>query len=319
MHIEELGDRDCEGGGGGEEEKSILGVYGGRIGLVDAKMVAVGVGARVLFYPTLMYNVLRNMIQPEFHWWDRVDEFLLLGAVPFPSDVPRLKQIGVRGVITLNEPFETLVPTSLYSAHGIEHLLIPTRDYLFAPSFEDICQAVEFIHRHTVCGETTYVHCKAGRGRSTTIVLCYLVRHKLMTPTAAYEYVKLIRPRVLLSCAQWKAVEDYYHSRVQKIGKPIHTKDLIVNSPLLLSTGKFVAFDEASFIVVSRSDLDGYDKDDEENNIGNAIWAELRLVYRMQFAGQAALARLSYLWIGCNAREKTSSSTGIPIPVYCEG
>ena len=24
-------------------------------------------------------------------------------------------------------------------------------------------------------GKTTYVHCKAGRGRSTTIVLCYLV------------------------------------------------------------------------------------------------------------------------------------------------
>lgn len=24
-------------------------------------------------------------------------------------------------------------------------------------------------------GKTTYVHCKAGRGRSTTVVLCYLV------------------------------------------------------------------------------------------------------------------------------------------------
>jgi atypical dual specificity phosphatase len=38
----------------------------------------------------------------------------LLGAVPFSSDVPRLKQLGVRGVVTLNEPYETLVPTSLY-------------------------------------------------------------------------------------------------------------------------------------------------------------------------------------------------------------
>jgi hypothetical protein len=41
-------------------------------------------------------------------------QFILLGAVPFPSDVPRLKQLGVRGVVTLNEPYETLVPTSLY-------------------------------------------------------------------------------------------------------------------------------------------------------------------------------------------------------------
>ena len=45
---------------------------------------------------------------------DYIFQFLLLGAVPFPKDVPRLKQLGVGGVITLNEPYETLVPTSLY-------------------------------------------------------------------------------------------------------------------------------------------------------------------------------------------------------------
>ncbi|GMH30508.1 hypothetical protein Nepgr_032351 [Nepenthes gracilis] len=43
------------------------------------------------------------------------------------------------------------------------------------------------------CGKTTYVHCKAGRGRSTTVVLCYLVELKHMTPDAAYEYVRFIR------------------------------------------------------------------------------------------------------------------------------
>lgn len=39
---------------------------------------------------------------------------MLLGAVPFQSDVKRLKELGVSGVVTLNEPYETLVPTSLY-------------------------------------------------------------------------------------------------------------------------------------------------------------------------------------------------------------
>jgi hypothetical protein len=32
-------------------------------------------------------------------------------------------------------------------AHGIDHLVIPTRDYLFAPPLEDICRAIDFIHR----------------------------------------------------------------------------------------------------------------------------------------------------------------------------
>lgn len=176
---------------------------------VDAKRALVGAGARILFYPTLLYNVLRNKIESEFRWWDEVDQFLLLGAVPFPKDVPRLKQLGVGGVITLNEPYETLVPSSLYHAYEIDHLVIPTRDYLFAPSFVDINRAVDFIHHNSSCGRTTYVHCKAGRGRSTTIVLCYLVRYKHMTPCDALEYVRSRRPRVLLAPSQWKAVQEY--------------------------------------------------------------------------------------------------------------
>ncbi|KAI3742093.1 hypothetical protein L1987_59773 [Smallanthus sonchifolius] len=180
---------------------------------VDAKRALVGAGARILFYPTLLYNVFRNKIQSEFRWWDQIDQFLLLGAVPFPKDVPRLKQINVGGVITLNEAYETLVPTSLYHAHDIDHLVIPTRDYLFAPSFVDIDRAVNFIHKNATRGRTTYVHCKAGRGRSTTIVLCYLVEYKNMTPVSALEYVRSRRPRVLLAPSQWKAVQEYKHWR----------------------------------------------------------------------------------------------------------
>ncbi|XP_057966960.1 phosphatidylglycerophosphate phosphatase PTPMT2-like [Malania oleifera] len=191
------------------ERDSAVCEHGKQMVRVDAKRALVGAGARILFYPTLLYNVFRNKIQAEFRWWDEIDQFLLLGAVPFPKDVPRLKQLGVGGVITLNEPYETLVPTSLYLANGIDHLVIPTRDYLFAPSFVDISQAVDFIHKNASCGRTTYVHCKAGRGRSTTIVLCYLVQYKQMTPAAALEYVRSRRPRVLLAPSQWKAVQEF--------------------------------------------------------------------------------------------------------------
>ncbi|KAH9301496.1 hypothetical protein KI387_013079, partial [Taxus chinensis] len=104
----------------------------------------------------------------------------------------------------------------LYTDQGIKHLAIPTRDYLFAPSFEDIQRAVDFIHENAICGKTTYVHCKAGRGRSTTIVLCYLVKYKQMTPDDAYAYVRSKRPRVLLAASQWKAVQDYTKRIKQK-------------------------------------------------------------------------------------------------------
>ncbi|CAF2102422.1 unnamed protein product [Brassica napus] len=199
-----------------------------------AKRAVIGAGGRILFYPTLLYNLLRFKLQSEFRWWDQIDEFLLMGAVPFRKDVPRLKQLGVGGVITLNEPFETLVPSSMYNAYEMDHLVIPTRDYLFAPSIADITRAVNFIHQKALLGKTTYVHCKAGRGRSTTVVLCYLVsplikfhiplislgwsikeccisqiEHKSMTVAAAFEHVRSIRPRVLLHPSQRKVVEEF--------------------------------------------------------------------------------------------------------------
>lgn len=145
MYIEEL----KEGEVVNREEQFCDDTFQGPLAVLDTKRALVGAGARALFYPTLLYNVVRNKIQAEFRWWDRVDEFILLGAVPFPADVPRLKALGVAGVVTLNEPYETLVPTSLYLDHGINHLVIPTRDYLFAPSDGDIDRAIEFIHGQT--------------------------------------------------------------------------------------------------------------------------------------------------------------------------
>ncbi|KAG9456495.1 hypothetical protein H6P81_001003 [Aristolochia fimbriata] len=206
------------------------------------KRVLVGAGARVLFYPTLLYNVVRNKIEAEFRWWDRVDQFLLFGAVPFPKDVPRLKQLGVRGVITLNESYETLVSTSLYNAYGIDHLVIPTRDYLFAPSLEDIGRAVDFIHKNASHGRTTYVHCKAGRGRSTTIVLCYLAEHKHMTPDSALQFVQSIRPRVLLARSQRKAVQEYWKRKSDHFAIPSCTLSLPSSDEVLITDEDLVGY-----------------------------------------------------------------------------
>ncbi|KAH7863607.1 hypothetical protein Vadar_019839 [Vaccinium darrowii] len=40
----------------------------------DAKRAIVGAGARILFYPTLLYNAFRSRIQAEFRWWDEIDQ-----------------------------------------------------------------------------------------------------------------------------------------------------------------------------------------------------------------------------------------------------
>jgi atypical dual specificity phosphatase len=46
----------------------------GRRGQRKVKEAAVGAAARALFYPTLLYNVVRSKVQAEFRWWDEVDQ-----------------------------------------------------------------------------------------------------------------------------------------------------------------------------------------------------------------------------------------------------
>lgn len=70
MYIEELKEGDSESG-----EQQVCGdLCEGAVVVWDPKRLLVGAGARALFYPTLLYNVVRNKIQSEFRWWDRVDE-----------------------------------------------------------------------------------------------------------------------------------------------------------------------------------------------------------------------------------------------------
>lgn len=104
-----------------------------------------------------------------------------------------------------------------------------------------------------------------------------------MTPDAAYEYVKSIRPRVRLASSQWQAVQDCYNL------------DRVKKQP------NFEAFDDAAVVLVTEQDLEGYKESFDSGLARNRnILAELSFIYRAQFASQATIARLSCLWLGCN-------------------
>ncbi|CAL9137546.1 unnamed protein product [Musa acuminata var. zebrina] len=182
---------------------------------------------------------------------------------------------------------------------------MPTRDYLFASSLGDICQAVDFIHYLHAIVMNTFLQLSFEFVKWLTKVLAVAVQNKNMTPiTVVYQNVKLTRPRVVLASSQWKAVQDFYHLRVQKKGRSIYSENLVVKAQMLLFSRNLGAFD-----------LDGYDGSIEAGRVGNAVWAELRLMYRLQIARQAAaLARLSHFWIKCHAH-RSSSEMNIAIKV----
>ena len=140
------------------------------------------------------------------HWWDRIDDGVILGAMPMASDAVKLKQEGVTGVINMCQEYAG--PIAKYQELGIEQLHLPTIDFQ-PPSLDDIRRGVSFIHRHVQQHGTVYIHCKAGRARSATVLLCYLVAHQGMTPQQAQSLMLEKRPHVNPQIAQREVVKAF--------------------------------------------------------------------------------------------------------------
>uniref|UniRef100_A0AAZ3SFW4 Phosphatidylglycerophosphatase and protein-tyrosine phosphatase 1 n=1 Tax=Oncorhynchus tshawytscha TaxID=74940 RepID=A0AAZ3SFW4_ONCTS len=138
-----------------------------------------GALARVLFYPTLAYNVVMEKVSSR-RWFNRVDQTVILGALPFKSMTKELVQTeNVRGVITMNEEYETKYfcnSAEEWKAEGVEQLRLSTVDLTGVPSLENLHRGVEFALSHREKGSSVYVHCKAGRCRSATLAAAYIIR-----------------------------------------------------------------------------------------------------------------------------------------------
>jgi atypical dual specificity phosphatase len=89
-------------------------------------------------------------------------------------DVQILKKLGVTKVLNMCKEYNGL--TEEYSCNSIEQLCCPTPD-AFEPTYVDVVRAVDEIRLCVDMDASVkiFVHCKAGRGRSTCVVFCYLL------------------------------------------------------------------------------------------------------------------------------------------------
>jgi atypical dual specificity phosphatase len=162
--------------------------------------------SRLLFWPTFLWNALLGRVLGTRRWWDRVDHHVILGALPLRRDVKALVAEGVGAVVNTCEEYAG--PEESYRLHGIEQLRVPTTDF-HPPSFASVERAVAFIQQHVLAGRTVYVHCKAGRARSATVVLCWLVAHRGMTVEQAQRHLLSCRPHVMATLGQRAVVQEW--------------------------------------------------------------------------------------------------------------
>ena len=149
----------------------------------------------LLFWPTCLGVRLRCALSTSQRLFTRITPHVILGAVPLTraSLIALSRSEHVRGIVNLCREFDW--HGSWYSSAGMRQLWLPTIDY-DTPAFSDCVAGANFISDCGARGETAYTHCKAGKGRSTTIVLAFLVLYRGMTPEGAHAHVKAIRPQI---------------------------------------------------------------------------------------------------------------------------
>lgn len=135
----------------------------------------------------------------------------------------------------MNENYELWLlsnNTEQWAKLGVKFLQLPTVDIFQSPCQDKLKKGVEFINsflpldsklkgvpaRHelneTNTNGTVYVHCKAGRTRSATLVGCYLMMKNGWSPEQAVDHMRNQRAHILIHSAQWKALREFYQDNV---------------------------------------------------------------------------------------------------------
>jgi len=144
---------------------------------------------RLAYYPSLAYNRAMCALGIWNHW-DLIDPMILLGAVPSRADLRTLHGMGVRSIVNLCEEFAGHIEEM--ASLGMTQCHLPTLDY-HCPPEDVLIRGVRFLGQETAAGRKTYVHCKAGQGRSATLVLCHLMASSEISAMDAYAKLKSIR------------------------------------------------------------------------------------------------------------------------------
>lgn len=134
-------------------------------------LLAYAARARLLYDLSLIYTVVGGILHKQ-DWFTEIDKNIILSGIPLKHQHSELKK--VTHVLTLLEPFEQengIIEPFDWS-ESVTRKIIPAPDFVGVKS-EWIRDGVDFLKdvKDNNSNAQILVHCKAGRGRSATIVV----------------------------------------------------------------------------------------------------------------------------------------------------
>lgn len=134
-----------------------------------------------------------------------------LAGTPLPGvfheldyDLAALKCVGIRHLVNLTEQAMDPLPLSRF---GITTHWFPVPD-MFPPVDDQAVEICELLERLIAAGEPVAVHCRAGQGRTGTVLAMHLIWNG-SGALEALEHVRRIDPRWVQSQAQVDALQRF--------------------------------------------------------------------------------------------------------------
>eukprot|EP00933_Yihiella_yeosuensis_P029964 TRINITY_DN23619_c0_g1_i1.p3 TRINITY_DN23619_c0_g1~~TRINITY_DN23619_c0_g1_i1.p3 ORF type:complete len:122 (+),score=17.74 TRINITY_DN23619_c0_g1_i1:570-935(+) len=114
-------------------------------------------------------------------------------------------------------------PTEVYETEGVKLLWMPIVDFT-SPGVEDLERAVFWIRERIEAEGKVYLHCKAGKGRSGTVAMAYLISVEDLSPVEAQTRLLERRPQVLQSLHKRPEIQEYWqrHQRKHESSEPLN-------------------------------------------------------------------------------------------------
>ena len=134
------------------------------------------------------------------------------------ADLELLFKLGVRALVSLTEnPLEE----NVFEQYAYLHLPV---DDMKSPTLDDVVLFMDFAEKMEDKDKPLGVHCRAGLGRTGTMLACYLV-HKGESPQEAIRQVRRKRPGSIETMEQEETIFLY-----ADLLKKQKSNDLFMNS-----------------------------------------------------------------------------------------
>ena len=125
-------------------------------------------------------------------------------AIPTSKkEVEWMQEEGVKTIVTIREE-----PLDANWVNEMNYLHVLSDD-MGVPSFEDLKNSVDYVHKKIQNEEPVLVHCLAGLGRTGTILACYLIKYEKMSAVDAIHHVREKRHGSIQSFVQEEIIFQY--------------------------------------------------------------------------------------------------------------